>query len=168
MKNRILTQRYLSPCGELILGSLEDKLCLCNWTSELHPGRVERRLRTLLNAECADGPSAVTFMAARQLDEYFHRERTTFDMPLLFAGTDFQQAVWRQLLEIPYGQTISYGEMARRLGIPKAVRAVANANGANAICLFAPCHRVIGSNGSLTGFGGGLDAKKFLLKLEQR
>ena len=89
-------------------------------------------------------------------------------MPLLFAGTDFQQAVWRQLLEIPYGQTISYGEMARRLGIPKAVRAVANANGANAICLFAPCHRVIGSNGSLTGFGGGLDAKKFLLKLEQR
>ena len=89
-------------------------------------------------------------------------------MPLLFAGTDFQQAVWRQLLEIPYGQTISYGEMARRRGIPKAVRAVANANGANAICLFAPCHRVIGSNGSLTGFGGGLDAKKFLLKLEQR
>lgn len=168
MKNRILTQRYLSPCGELILGSLEDKLCLCNWTSELHPGRVERRLRTLLNAECADGPSAVTLMASRQLDEYFHRERTTFDMPLLFAGTDFQQAVWRQLLEIPYGQTISYGEMARRLGIPKTVRAVANANGANAICLFAPCHRVIGSNGSLTGFGGGLDAKKFLLKLEQR
>lgn len=168
MKNKILTQRYLSPCGELILGSLEDKLCLCNWISELHPGRVERRLRTLLNAECADGPSAVTLMAARQLDEYFHRERTTFDMPLLFAGTDFQQAVWRQLLEIPYGQTISYGEIARRLGIPKAVRAVANANGANAICLFAPCHRVIGSNGSLTGFGGGLDAKKFLLKLEQR
>ena len=168
MKNKILTQRYLSPCGELILGSLEDKLCLCNWTSELHPGRVERRLRTLLNAECADGPSAVTLMAARQLDEYFHRKRTTFDIPLLFAGTDFQQAVWRQLLEIPYGQTISYGEMARRLGIPKAVRAVANANGANAICLFAPCHRVIGSNGSLTGFGGGLDAKKFLLKLEQR
>lgn len=105
--------------------------------------------------------------AARQLDEYFGRKRTTFDIPLLFAGTDFQKNVWRTLLEIPYGQTLSYGEMARRLGLPNSVRAVANANGANAISIFAPCHRVIGSNRSLTGYGGGIEAKKFLLELEQ-
>ena len=87
-------------------------------------------------------------------------------MPLLFVGSDFQKSVWQMLLEIPYGQTISYGEMARRIGIPKAVRAVANANGANAISIFAPCHRIIGSDRSLTGYGGGLEAKKFLLELE--
>ena len=87
-------------------------------------------------------------------------------MPLLFVGSHFQKSVWQMLLEIPYGQTISYGEMARRIGMPKAVRAVANANGANAISIFAPCHRVIGSDRSLTGYGGGLDTKKFLLALE--
>ena len=80
--------------------------------------------------------------------------------------TDFQKKVWDELLKIPYGQTISYGEMARRIGMPKAVRAVANANGANAISILAPCHRVIGSDGSLTGYGGGLAAKRMLLELE--
>ena len=90
-----------------------------------------------------------------------------FDIPLLFVGTDFQKRVWKLLLKIPYGQTISYGTMAEKLGNPQAIRAVANANGANAISIFAPCHRVIGSNNSLTGYGGGLNAKKYLLQLEQ-
>ena len=166
MKNRIQIQHYLSPCGELLLGSLGEKLCLCNWTKEKHPGRVDKRLQTLLKAEYEERESDITREAARQLDEYFRHERQQFTLPLLLAGTEFQQSVWRQLLEIPYGQTISYGEMAQRLGMPKAVRAVANANGANAISLFAPCHRVIGSDGSLTGFGGGIDAKRFLLELE--
>ena len=93
--------------------------------------------------------------------------QTAAHIPLLFTGTAFQEKVWRQLLEIPYGQAISYGEMAKRLGIPRSVRAVANANGANALCIFAPCHRVVGSNGSLAGFGGGLEAKRFLLALER-
>lgn len=84
----------------------------------------------------------------------------------MFAGTDFQKTVWNELLKIPFGNTISYAEMARRIGMPKAVRAVANANGANSISIFAPCHRVIGSDHSLTGYGGGLDAKRTLLKLE--
>ena len=101
------------------------------------------------------------------MDEYFRRERRAFDIPLLFAGTEFQNKVWDMLLQIPYGRTVSYAGMALSLGIPKAVRAVANANGANAISIFAPCHRVIGSNGSLTGYGGGLDAKRFLLELER-
>ena len=89
-----------------------------------------------------------------------------FDIPLLFIGTEFQKNVWHKLLEIPYGKTVSYGELAKLLGIPKAVRAVANANGANAISIFAPCHRVIGSDHSLTGYGGGLAAKRLLLDLE--
>ncbi len=168
MENRIQTQYYRSPCGTLLLGSFQDKLCLCNWTEEKHPGRVDKRLQVLLNAVYEETPSDVVREAVRQLDEYFRRERRTFDVPLLFAGTDFQKAVWRQLLEIPYGRTLSYGEMAARLGMPKAVRAVANANGANAISIFAPCHRVIGSDRSLTGYGGGIEAKRFLLELEQK
>ena len=151
----------------MILGSYGDKLCLCNWVEEKHPGRVDKRLRTFLKAGYEEASSPVVEEAVRQLDEYFRKERTVFDVPLLFAGSDFQKRVWRLLLDIPYGQTISYGEMARRLGMPTAVRAVANANGANAISIFAPCHRVIGSNRSLTGYGGGIEAKKFLLELEK-
>ena len=150
----------------MILGAYEDKLCLCNWVTEKHPGRVEKRLQTFLKADYVEASSATIQEAVRQLDEYFREERRTFDVPLLFVGTDFQKQVWRQLLEIPYGHTVSYGEMARQLGKPSAVRAVANANGANAISIFAPCHRVIGSNHSLTGYGGGLEAKRFLLRLE--
>ena len=166
MKNYIQTLRYSAPCGEMILGSYEDKLCLCNWLVEKHPGRVDRRLQTLLEADSVEESSDIIQEAIRQLDEYFRRERTMFDIPLLFAGTDFQKRVWNLLLEIPYGQTVSYGDMARQLSMPSAVRAVANANGANAISIFTPCHRVIGSNHSLTGYGGGLDAKRFLLRLE--
>ena len=152
-KHVILTQHYPSPCGDLILGSYEDRLCLCNWVIEKHQGRVDKRLQNLLNADYKEGKSDIIQEAARQLDEYFKRERTTFDIPILFTGTDFQKKVWHKLLEIPYGQTLSYGEMAKRLDIPNAVRAVANANGANAISIFVPCHRVIGSDRSLTGYG---------------
>ena len=104
--------------------------------------------------------------AIKQLDEFFAGKRQEFDIPLLFVGTDFQKKVWSELLKIPFGETISYGKIATRIGMPKAVRAVANANGANAISIFAPCHRVIGSDHSLTGYGGGLDAKRELLELE--
>ena len=165
--NIIKIQTYHSPCGDLLLGSLGNRLCLCNWVVEKHPGRVDTRLQKLLQATYVTEKSEITDEAARQLDEYFARRRQNFDIPLLFAGTEFQQRVWQRLLEIPYGHTISYGEMAQSLRMPSSVRAVANANGANAISIFAPCHRVVGSNGLLTGFGGGLDAKKFLLKLEQ-
>ena len=168
MKNLILTELYSSPCGDLVLGSFGEALCLCNWVEEKHPLRVNYRLRILLDAEMRVGGSDITREAARQLDEYFQGRRRVFDIPLRFAGTAFQEIVWRGLLEIPYGHTVSYGELAERLGMPKAVRAVANANGANAISIFAPCHRVVGSDGSLTGYGGGIEAKKFLLDLEKR
>lgn len=198
---RILTVHYQAPCGEMLLGSLGDRLCLCDWTHELHPGRVANRLRRILKAESEDcgqisgdtpGQSGVggirenqsgdfrtpakgqasspeiLLRTVRELDEYFRGERKEFDLPLLLAGSEFQKRVWQQLRHIPYGQTVSYGELAAAIGAPKSVRAVANANGANAISIILPCHRVIGSDGSLTGYGGGTDTKRYLLELEKK
>lgn len=166
-KNRIITRIYESPCGTLMLGSFGDKLCLCDWQVEKHRDHVDNRLRRLLDAEFLDGPSAVIDTAIAQLDEYFAGTRQEFNVPVLFAGTDFQKKVWNALLTIPFGNTVSYREIGRRIGMPKAVRAVANANGANSISIFVPCHRVIGSDNTLTGYGGGLATKEFLLKLER-
>lgn len=104
----------------------------------------------------------------RQFDAYFAGERIEFDLPLAPRGTAFQRDVWTALCDIPYGETISYAELARRIGRPRAVRAVGLANGANPLSIILPCHRVIGANGSLTGYGGGLNAKRWLLDLEQR
>lgn len=165
-KRIIVTKRYDSPCGAIILGALDGKLCMCDWLNGTNHDSVTSRLKRILKAEFAEGASEVIKKVEKQLDEFFAKKRRDFDIPLLFAGTDFQKTVWRELLQIPYGTTVSYGEMARRIGMPKAVRAVANANGANAISIFAPCHRVIGSDGTLTGYGGGLETKRMLLELE--
>lgn len=165
-KNVIKTKRYESPCGVLLLGSFGDKLCLCDWQVEKHRSHVDKRLKRILRAEFEEGTSEVIEQAVLQLDEFFAGKRREFDVPLLFVGTDFQKTVWNELLKIPFGKTISYGEMAQRIGLPKAVRAVANANGANSMSIFAPCHRVIGSDRSLTGYGGGMAAKQMLLELE--
>ena len=104
--------------------------------------------------------------ARQQLEEYFVGARKEFDLPLTLAGTEFQVSVLEALLEIPYGKTVSYGDIAKRIGRPRAVRAVGAANGRNPIPIVVPCHRVIGSSGDLTGFGGGLDTKEALLRLE--
>jgi methylated-DNA-[protein]-cysteine S-methyltransferase len=104
--------------------------------------------------------------AERQLREYFAGRRQAFDLKLDFAGTPFQKSVWKALLTIPFGQTRSYGEIAKQVGRPSACRAVGAANGQNPVAIVAPCHRVIGSTGALTGFGGGLDVKERLLRLE--
>lgn len=165
-KNTIKTRRYESPCGQLLLGSLNDKLCLCDWAVEARRSRVDRRLKRWLKADFEEGTSEVLERAVEQLDEYFIGERELFYIQLLYAGTCFQQKVWGELLNIPFGQTVSYGEIARRIGMPNAVRAVANAIGANAISVIVPCHRVVGGNGLLTGYAGGLDAKRRLLELE--
>ena len=112
-------------------------------------------------------PGGLAADAQRQLAEYFRGHRTRFDLPLAPAGTPFQQAVWTALQAIPYGATVSYGELARRIGRPRAVRAVGAANGQNPIPIVIPCHRVIGADGRLVGFGGGLAVKQHLLRLEQ-
>lgn len=114
-----------------------------------------------------DGGCGVLDEAARQLDAYFAGELTAFDVPLDLVGTDFQRRCWLALATIPYGQTVGYGEQARRLGLgPDAARAVGAANGQNPVPLVLPCHRVVGADGSLTGFGGGLELKRFLLEHE--
>lgn len=162
----IHTQTYHSPCGDLLLGSFEGKLCLCDWMVESHRRLVDHRLQRILNAPFEHVSSEITRKAAVELDEYFAGKRKAFDLPLLFVGTDFQKSVWNALLDVPFGTTRSYAWLAEKIENPKAVRAVGMANGANSISIFAPCHRIIGSNRSLTGYGGGLEAKRFLLDLE--
>ncbi len=110
-------------------------------------------------------PRSLPFLK-RQLEAYFSGNLRDFNIPMQIEGTEFQQRVWKELLKIPYGQAISYLELARRLGDEKCIRAAARANGANPISILVPCHRVIGSDGSLVGYGGGLDMKEFLLRLE--
>ena len=149
----ICTSFYDTPCGRMQLASVGDRLCLCDWLAEEHHGRVLRRLGKELGGSIREERSEVISEAMRQLDEYFAGKRKTFDLPLMFVGTEFQKSVWNALLSIPYGR-------------PKAVRAVAGANGANAISIIVPCHRVIGSDHSLTGYGGGIEAKQYLLDLE--
>ena len=113
------------------------------------------------------GTAEILGTAASQLNEYFEGKRKNFDLPLKFDGTEFQNRVWQELLKIPFGNTISYKELAERIGNAKACRAVGMANNKNPIPIIIPCHRVVGSNGNLTGYAGGLDVKKFLLDLEQ-
>ncbi|HUC57571.1 MAG TPA: methylated-DNA--[protein]-cysteine S-methyltransferase [Streptosporangiaceae bacterium] len=114
------------------------------------------------------GDDAVLAEAEGQLGAYFAGDLTSFDLPLSMTGTGFQRTVWAALCDIPYGETISYGELARRIGQPSASRAVGLANGRNPVSIVVPCHRVVGANGSLTGYGGGLDRKRYLLALEQK
>jgi len=128
----------------------------------------ERGLRRVLwpGEPDAGGDEAVLAAAAAQLREYFDGTRRTFDLPLDLEGTPFQRRAWLALAEIPYGETRSYGEQARRLGAPRSARAVGAANGANPLPIVLPCHRLVGADGSLTGFGGGLATKRMLLELE--
>lgn len=159
-------QHYVSVCGEIVLGSYEGRLCLCDWLREPHHRRVMNRLQRGLRAEYREMEDEVIRAAIRQLNDYFTGQLQRFDMPMMFVGTNFQQKIWQELQNIPYGQTVSYKEIASRVGMPEAVRAVANAVGANAMSIFVPCHRVVGSSGTLTGYAGGLAAKEYLLELE--
>jgi len=127
---------------------------------------VDDRIKKGLNAEFKQEGSQVIEIAKQQLAEYFEGKRTSFDIPLTFVGTQFQKHVWNELLEIPIGKTDTYLGLSKKLGNVKAIRAVATANGANALSIIVPCHRVIGSEGKLVGYAGGLPAKKKLLELE--
>lgn len=157
---------YKSPFGELVLGSYAQKLCLCDWRYRKVRTVIDNRIFKALNTEYKVGTSVVIDESIGQLNEYFAGERHSFDIPLLLIGSDFQKQVWTTLLEIPYGQTKSYLELSKQLNNEGAIRAVASANGANAISIIVPCHRVIGTDGSLTGYAGGLKAKEGLLKHE--
>ena len=163
---KISTIYYNSPVGELILGSHGDDLCIADWRYRKMRSAIDIRIQTALNAEYLKQSSPVLQETIRQLDAYFHEGLIEFDIPVQLVGTSFQQKVWSALMQIPYGETESYLGLSKTLGNEKAVRAVATANGANAIAIIIPCHRIIGSDGSLVGYAGGLPAKKKLLALE--
>ncbi|MBN6040685.1 methylated-DNA--[protein]-cysteine S-methyltransferase [Amycolatopsis sp. 195334CR] len=151
-----------SPVGELTLVAAGDRLAGVYMEQQRHrPPEESFGLRD--ETPFAVAPFTET---ARQLEEYFDGRRTEFDLPLHFDGTEFQRSVWTELSRIPFGETVSYAELAARIGKPSAVRAVGAANGRNPISIIVPCHRVIGSGGSLTGYGGGLPRKQFLLAFE--
>ena len=159
-------QYFNSSCGLFVLASFGDKLCLCDWSNNPCAERNKRRIERYLNASFKIETTSVLEEAKRQLDGYFAGNRKAFTIPLHLVGTDFQQQTWNELLNIPYGATTSYKEIAQNIGKPKAVRAVAGAIGANGISILIPCHRVIGSDKSLTGYAGELKAKKMLLQIE--
>jgi methylated-DNA-[protein]-cysteine S-methyltransferase len=148
---------YQSPIGVLALVADEAALCGLHFENDAHGGAL---------ADLRLGTNAIIGATRGQLDAYFAGRRETFDLPLAPDGTDFQRRVWRALATIPFGETRSYGEIAAAIGAPRASRAVGAANGRNPIAVVVPCHRVIGADGSLTGFGGGMDRKRFLLALE--
>ena len=167
IRQNICIRHYPSPCGELLLASTDHELCMCCWAGMACAERSLRRIRRYMNVEFTMASSAVIEQTVNQLDDYFAGHLTAFNIPLHPVGTDFQRRVWKALLDIPFGQTRSYMEIAKSIGNPQGVRAVAQAIGANGIGIIIPCHRVIGSNHSLTGFAGGLDKKQLLLQLER-
>jgi methylated-DNA-[protein]-cysteine S-methyltransferase len=157
--NTIYYTQIESPLGPLLLAGDENSLREIRFVNGRHSGKPD--------PAWIDSPGPLQ-ETVRQLCAYFGGEIEEFDLPLAPEGTPFQQKVWHELCEIPYGETISYGELARRIGNPNASRAVGLANGSNPIPIIIPCHRVIGSNGRLTGYGGGLPIKEKLLALEKR
>lgn len=153
-----------SPVGRLLLTSNGE--ALTGLYMDVPARGAERHVERAVAGGAEDPSAAPLPQAARQLAEYFAGVRRAFDLPLALHGTPFQQRVWRALTEIPYGETWSYGQLAKRIGNPKASRAVGLANGSNPISILVPCHRVIGADGSLTGYGGGMERKQWLLRHE--
>jgi methylated-DNA-[protein]-cysteine S-methyltransferase len=158
--NNVYYTQIVSPIGPLLLAGDEAGLQRVNFVN----GRYQQAKP---NSGWIEDPKPLR-EATRQLCAYFGGELENFDLPLTMQGTPFQLNVWKNLCDIPYGETISYGELACRVGNPKASRAVGLANGSNPVAIIVPCHRVIGSNGKLTGYGGGLPIKEKLLALERR
>jgi methylated-DNA-[protein]-cysteine S-methyltransferase len=164
--NAIQIQLLHTDFGELILGSFEGKLCLCDWRYRKNRTAVDERIQSGLQAEYEESDTEITELAKSQLSEYFQGKRKTFNLPLLMVGTDFQKKVWEELLKIPYGKTKTYTQLSERLHNPLAIRAIASANGANALSIIVPCHRIIGSAGEMVGYAGGVRVKNKLLQLE--
>ncbi len=165
--NRIIIQHDRTEIGELILGSFEGRLCLLGSGNRDTTQMVAYTMGKRLDADVTEQNDALLEETKRQIDEYLAGSRRAFDVPLLLVGTDFQRNVWNALLQVPYGATASYLQIARAIGKEKAVRAVGNACRANPIGIIVPCHRIIGSDGSLVGYYGGLSLKRYLLNLEQ-
>ena len=167
-KQIINITRLETPLGTMFAGAVEQGICLLEFTDRKMLETELKSLAKLLNANILQGVNKHLELLKQQLDEYFEGKRKEFAIPLFTPGSEFQQSVWKTLRTIPYGSTRSYKQQAELLQRPEAVRAVANANGMNRISIIIPCHRVIGADGNLTGYGGGLWRKKWLLDLEKQ
>ena len=166
-RDRVVTiDRIPTPLGPILAGASDDGVCLAEFVDRRMLATQLNRLRGRLGCHMVPGRNTVIEILERELDAYFNCGLREFSVPLICPGTEFQLAVWKALQNIPYGETVSYGDLARTLGRPTAVRAVARANGDNRIAILIPCHRVIGHDGRLTGYGGGLWRKQRLLELE--
>ena len=157
---------YDSPCGKLLLGVHGQSISLCDWMIHDRVDRTLRRIDKYLTRKLERDDASLLDHAANLLDAYFKGKLKTFDIPLSLCGTEFQRRVWKELLKVPYGTTTSYKTIAESVSLPSGTRAVASAIGANPLSIFIPCHRIIGADGALTGYAGGLDAKRYLLQLE--
>lgn len=164
----VATTRIITPLGPMLAGATEVGVCLLEFVDRRMLEIQIAKLSKLLNAKFIPGSSKYLEEAHRQLNEYFSGKRKVFSVPLVLVGTPFQKKVWKELQSILYGSTRSYKEQAEIIGVPNAVRAVAKANGDNNISIIIPCHRVVGSRGELTGYGGGLWRKRFLLNHETK
>jgi AraC family transcriptional regulator of adaptative response/methylated-DNA-[protein]-cysteine methyltransferase len=164
----IKTTKIETPLGVMIAGATEEGICLLEFHDRKILDSEYKDLSRLLETVIVEGENNYLRALRKQLKEYFEGKRKEFTIPLVFPGTEFQQAVWNELQTIPFGSTRSYQEQAVALNMPDSVRAVANANGMNRISIVIPCHRVIGSDGRLTGYGGGLRRKKWLLDHERK
>lgn len=162
----IYTSKYSSDLGELTIAEFESKICLCDWSLRKMRLAIDNRIKSYFDAHYEEAETELINEAKLQLNEYFNKSRKIFDIPIILAGTTFQQSVWQELLNIPFGKSLSSSKLSEKMNKSLAIRAVAAANGANAISIFVPCHRVIGSNAELLGYAGGLQAKRKLLDLE--
>lgn len=157
-----------TPVGDMIAAATDNGICMLDYQYRKMLPAIQKRVSSHLQSDFVEQDHPLFNELKTQLDQYFTGKRKEFELPLLFSGTDFQQAVWKALLQIPYGKTRTYMEQAKILGDTNAIRAVAKANGENCLGIIIPCHRVIGSDGSLTGYAGGLRAKKWLLGHEAK
>jgi O-6-methylguanine DNA methyltransferase len=165
---RLVTKRIETAIGAMRAVARDDGLVMCEYENPVRlPGQLDR-MRALFGADAVPGEHPILAQTQQELSEYFDGARELFTIPLVLDGTPFQTAVWNALFEIPFGVTTSYERIATRVGRPGAARAVGRANGDNRIAIIVPCHRVIGSDGNLTGYGGGMQRKRRLLNLEQR
>lgn len=156
---------WKSPFGELKIAATDDKLYMCDWSYRKMRIAIDHRLLSQFKTFKQD-TNALIGKTISEIEEYARGERKIFDIALGFVGTDFQKSVWNALLQIPYGKTMSYLDLSLKLNNKEAIRAVASANGANALSIIVPCHRIIGSGGDLVGYAGGIPVKKRLLQIE--
>lgn len=165
-KELILTTTFSTPIGEMFAAASKKGIVMLTFFMPFHLEAKIQTLKNILDAEVIPGNCEIFEALKTQLEEYFKKQKTTFEIPLQLIGSPFQIKCWKELLKIPYGKTITYKDEAKNINQEKAYRAVGNANGQNMIAILVPCHRVISTNGEIGGYSSGVEKKEFLLKLE--